>query len=95
MTPVVTRLLMKAREDQVGAIGFGECVPNEVEGLLSKVGMTMAEMEAAERVDWRSKELNDADGVVLVRMLEKNTKVAFEWRREGGGIDDHRRVEVC
>ena len=26
--------------------------------------------------------------------LEKNTKVAFEWRREGGGIDERRRVEV-
>ena len=26
--------------------------------------------------------------------LEKNTKVAFEWRREGGGIDERRRAEA-
>ena len=48
-TPVLTRLLTRAQHDQVGAIGFGECVPGELEGLCAKVGMTVDEVTVPRR----------------------------------------------
>ena len=71
-TPVLTRLLTQAKHDQVGAIGFGDCVPGELEGALAKVGQTAEEVMGATELWWGGRGLNDADMGVLGRMLEKN-----------------------
>ena len=44
-------------------------------GLLSKVGMTLSEVESATELNWSHKQLNDADVAVLSRILETHTKL--------------------
>ena len=86
VTPVLTQMMTRAKGDQIGAIGFGECVPSEVEGLLAKIGMSRDEVMSRTELDWSGKRLNAGDMGVLKRLLEKKYDAADAqpWRQLGG-----------
>ena len=69
-TPVLTRLLTNAGKEQVGAIGFSECVPSELEGFLAKVGQATGDVE---ELDLSSKSLVATDMDVVAKLLKTNT----------------------
>jgi len=72
---VVSRLLTQTTDPGfIGAVSFAECVPSEVEDLCAAVGARPDEISSLVEADWRRKDLDADQCIVIARMLGAGRK---------------------